>query len=290
MKFVTYNIQYGKGQDGVIDLARMVDEVRVADIIALQEVERFWPRSGDIDQVQVIADLLADYFWVYGAGVDLHFDGASARQNTRRQFGNMLLSRQPIIFSRHHLLPKYGSTDALSIQRSALEATVQCATRRLRLYSVHLTHLSSSTRLPQVEALLDICHNAPMEGAPLAGQLRGVDWSEGMPESVHDQYVPDEAVLLGDFNFQPDSAEYECVVGAPSDYGGRIANPKGLVDAWYATSGTLANGFTSDVHGQPARLDYCFVSNSLQSCLKGCRVDNTATASDHFPLWVEFDL
>lgn len=51
MKLVTYNIQFGKGLDGRVDLDRIADEIRGADIIALQEVERFWPRSGNTDQV-----------------------------------------------------------------------------------------------------------------------------------------------------------------------------------------------------------------------------------------------
>ena len=294
MKFVTYNIQYGKGRDGEINLARIVDEVAGADVIALQEVERFWPRSGNTDQVQVIAEGLGDYFWVYGPGVDLHIEGATPAQNTRRQFGNMLLCRRPILSSRHHLLPKYGSTGPLSIQRSAVEATVQCGGRLLRLYALHLTHLSAATRLPQVEALLDIHSRATFEGAPISGDLSGgpsgSDWAEGAPAIDNGQAVPEEAVLLGDFNFQPDSPEYERVVGPTSDYGGRIANPRGFVDAWCAAGHDLKAGFTSDVHDAPARLDYCFVSNALKHRIAGCRVDDGATGSDHFPLWTDIEL
>jgi len=49
VKLVTYNIQYGLGKDGRYDLARIADEVGNADIIALQEVERHWQRSGTVD-------------------------------------------------------------------------------------------------------------------------------------------------------------------------------------------------------------------------------------------------
>ena len=41
MKFVSYNIQYGTGKDGRIDLSRIAAEVGDADVIALQEVDRF---------------------------------------------------------------------------------------------------------------------------------------------------------------------------------------------------------------------------------------------------------
>jgi endonuclease/exonuclease/phosphatase family metal-dependent hydrolase len=41
MQFVSYNIQYGTGRDKQVDLARIADAVRGADVIALQEVERY---------------------------------------------------------------------------------------------------------------------------------------------------------------------------------------------------------------------------------------------------------
>ncbi len=210
MKFVTYNIQYGLGQDGENDLDRICDEVAGADVIALQEVERFWPRSGNIDQAAAIAIRLRDYFWVYGAGVDLHIDAPAdanpadawransaaetpknsprvdssnptpqnsspnTSRNTRRQFGNMLLCRRPILSTRCHLLPQYG-TQCNVWQRAALEAVTQCGGRRLRLYSLHLTHLSSVTRRPQIESLLALHAHAGRAGAPVCGDLRGTD-------------------------------------------------------------------------------------------------------------------
>ena len=38
MRIATYNIQYGRGKDGRFDIARVVEAVESADIIALQEV------------------------------------------------------------------------------------------------------------------------------------------------------------------------------------------------------------------------------------------------------------
>lgn len=35
LRFVTYNIHYSQGKDGRYDLARIADEVRGADVIAL---------------------------------------------------------------------------------------------------------------------------------------------------------------------------------------------------------------------------------------------------------------
>jgi endonuclease/exonuclease/phosphatase family metal-dependent hydrolase len=64
MRLASYNIQYGFGKDGKNDLARIVGEIRGADVIALQEVERHWKRTGYADQTAEIARLLPDYYWV----------------------------------------------------------------------------------------------------------------------------------------------------------------------------------------------------------------------------------
>lgn len=50
MKLVSYNIGYGVGPDGTVDLDGVARAIDGADVIALQEVERFWPRSGMMDQ------------------------------------------------------------------------------------------------------------------------------------------------------------------------------------------------------------------------------------------------
>ena len=61
MRLVTYNIRHSLGRDGRYDLARVVRAVEGADVIALQEVERFWPRNGMADQPAEIGVLLPDY-------------------------------------------------------------------------------------------------------------------------------------------------------------------------------------------------------------------------------------
>ena len=286
MKITTYNIQYGKGKDHKVNIERIISEIKGADIIALQEVDRFWPRTDYADQAKQVASALPDFHWVYGAGVDLHADNfPGANKGNRRQFGNMILSRYPIISSRHHLLPKYGSVEALSIQRSALEATISYGNHHFRFYSIHLTHLSPQTRLPQIKRLLEIHRDAIHEGSPVSGNLKGFDWADG----VSDQNVPADAIIMGDFNCQPDSDEYLEIAGPVSDYGGHINSPAGFVDAWTQCGHEKTAGATSDVKGKPARLDYCFVSTSLRQHIKNCSIDDKAQGSDHQPVRVELD-
>ena len=289
IRLATYNIQYGRGLDDNIDLDRIADTVEGADIIALQEVERHFLRSGNVDQVEELARRLSSYHWVYGAGVDISADVESAGSSIthrRRQFGNMLLSKSPIITSRNHLLPKYASTGSLSIQRSALEGVVAFGERKMRIYSIHLTHISAQVRLQQLRQILRIDRNAVREGGPISGDVSVTDFDE----EVNISDLPRESILMGDFNFTPDSAEYTAVVGPMSDYGGRIINPEGLVDAWTHCGNQEMEGKTAERRGEDVRMDYCFVSQTLSDRIKSCEIDSDADGSDHKPFSVVLDL
>jgi endonuclease/exonuclease/phosphatase family metal-dependent hydrolase len=288
MRLVTYNIQFGLGQDGRYDLERIAGEVRDADIIALQEVDRHWQRSGCVDSPAVLGAHLPEHHWVYGANLDMDASYRDARGrlvNRRRQFGTMILSLAPIVSSRNHLLPKYATLTQHSIQQGALEAVV--ITERagpVRIYSLHLSHLSSATRLPQVEALLAIHARAPSEGGAWCGGHPEPEagWIEGeMPP------MPADAILMGDFNFDYGSAEYERIVGPMSARYGRLNNRAGFVDAWVAADHREDEGATI---ASGARIDYCFVSATLASRVRSARIDSAATGSDHQPFWVEIDL
>ena len=286
MKCVTYNIQYGKGRDGVFDLDRITREISGADVIALQEIACFWKHGGNQDQVAFFREQFSDHFCVYGPGIDLHIAGSKPLENKRHQFGNMILSKYPIEYTRNHLLPKRSSIGPLSLQRSALEATVRVNGLPLRIYSIHLTHLSAQTRLPQIDRILQLHRDAVYEGFPISGDIKGLDFDVELPE----QTVAEHALLLGDFNFTPDGPEYEVIVGPICDYGGHITSNDGFVDAWCHSGGDKLAGATADIHGRPARLDYCFVSALLRNKIISCQTDTTATGSDHLPVWLELDI
>lgn len=288
MKFVTYNIQYGLGKDGRYDLARIAREVADADVIALQEVERHWQRSGGVDGPAVLASHLPEHHWIYGANLDMgasYRDASGRLVNRRRQFGTMILSRSAIVSSRNHPLPKYGTLTQHSIQQGALEAVIVTAnTRPLRIYSVHLSHLSPATRFPQIEALLDIHARAPIEGGAWCGGHPDPDagWTEGeMPP------MPAEAMLLGDFNFEPTTPEYDLIVGPLSARHGRLNRLGGFVDAWVAAGHREADGATI---GPGGRIDFCFVSSALREHIRACHVDTAAVGSDHQPLWIDIEV
>lgn len=282
MKLVTYNIQYGLGKDGRYDLARIAEAVADADIIALQEVERFWRRSGMVDQPTEIARLLPDFHSIYGANLDMdagETNAASQPTHRRRQFGNMVLSRLPIISSRNHLLPKFGAVNQHTMQRGALETVIEIAgIGAVRVCSTHLCHLTSATRLPQVDHLLQIHRNAPAEGGAWSGGHPNPDagWTEGvMPP------MPESAILMGDFNFEPADPEYEKVVGPRSEQYGRVVPIKGFVDSWVAAGHDERDGVTCD----GKRIDYAFVSSALAAHIERTWIDVDADGSDHQPYW-----
>src|SRR4051794_17725558 len=124
MRLVGYNTQFSRGRDGRIDIDRMVSPVQDADIIALQEIERHWQRSGETDQPAEIAARMPQHHWVYApySDVDASQVGAEgAVVNRRRQFSVMTLSRWPILSSRLHILPKFATGPVFNMVAGFLE-------------------------------------------------------------------------------------------------------------------------------------------------------------------------
>ena len=92
MRLITWNIQWGKGCDGVVDLARIVAVARSlaeADVFCFQEVsDGFAALDGDVDQSLQLASLLPDHQVVFRPAIE-----ATDRQGKQRRFGNITLSR-----------------------------------------------------------------------------------------------------------------------------------------------------------------------------------------------------
>lgn len=296
LKAVSYNIQYGVGRDRKRDLARVMRAIEGADIVALQEVERFWKKSGMTDQPAEIAALWPDYHWVYGPffDVDASFRDAGGRLvNRRRQHGTMILSRWPIASSRLWPLPKMDSATGFGMQMGALEAVIDRPGKALRVFSVHFNSLGSEERQLQAQALMAIYKRTLIEGPVWSGadtELDGTDWANGETPPP----APRDCLILGDFNCEPDSPEYAILCPNRTGRYGSFYYHDSLADGWEVAGGD-GGGETflaAEVYGYPfdMRIDYGFVSGGLVAHLKRVRVDRDAIGSDHQPVWLEFDL
>jgi endonuclease/exonuclease/phosphatase family metal-dependent hydrolase len=292
MKFVSYNVQYGFGADGRYDLERVAKVVAGADVIALQEVERLWKRSNEDDQPEIFARLLPHHHAVYGPAFDMDAStrGPDGRVvNRRRQFGTMLLSRLPILWSRLHLLPMRKVVRPLNTQNAALEGLIRTPSGPVRVFSLHLTHIGVEERLEQIAFLKARHLRIPFEGGPWSGldDEPERNWSHGENEPE----APIAAIWMGDFNCEPGSEEYLAITGR-NPHRPSAAYLDAFVDAAAAAGGEAGHTHVRIQGGteQRRRLDYCFVGAMLASRVRSVHVDTDREASDHFPVWVDIDL
>jgi endonuclease/exonuclease/phosphatase family metal-dependent hydrolase len=283
MLFSTYNMHYGVGADGKYDVARIADAVAEVDIICLQETVRGWPQNGYADQTAEIGRRLNRYFRFHGPmEADSSTVDADGRiTNRRRSFGNAIVSRWPILWSRGVMLPKVRLATTFDLQRGFIEAVVAAPSGPLRIYSTHLSHVGAQQRLPQVAALMDAVNRAPSNGGT---------WDAAAGETFMFQEpappVPASAIVAGDFNFTPAHLEYPLVCGTPSTYG-RLATAEHLSDAWIA-AGNSEEGVES--FPREGRIDHVFVTHDLAPRVRKAWIGHGIEASDHWPVFVEFDL
>lgn len=278
MKLLTWNIQWGRGIDLTVDTARIVREARAIadfDLLCLQEVAVNFPglpgsRGGH--QVDELSRALPGFSAHFGAATDLT-DGRGGRS----LFGNMVLSRLPVLQVFRHLLPWPADPAAPSMQRVAVEVVVRNAGAALRVTTTHLEYYSRLQRMAQVEALRALHREACDHAAhPRPGDNPG-DPFAALPR-------PASAILAGDFNFKPDSEEYRQLTA------GQVGGL--MVDAWGIAHPGRSHPATAGVHEDSwARPPYCcdfiFLTADLASRVRDVRVDAATRASDHQPVLLD---
>ena len=95
---------------------------------------------------------------------------------------------------------------------------------------------------------------------------------------------------MGDFNMEPESAEYRLMTGGSDARSGRPPRATNAVDAQARLHFYSPDAFSwTDMKDRTRRmqLDYCFVSAGLSSRIVGCWTDHEARGSDHQPVWLE---
>ena len=266
MRLLSWNIQWGRGIDGRVDLARTATVMRghAVDVLCLQEVARFHPGlpgAADEDQVARLTAAFAGFEVIYGIGSDLS-DGSGGR----RQFGNLILSRFPVLQTFRHLLPWPPDAAVPSMQRVAVEAVVAAPFGPLRIVTCHLEYYSATQRMAQVAALRQL----QVDGHRHAMSPRAASESDP-PFAV--QPRGEFAVFCGDFNSSSDSPEHQRIQAPVAD------DVPPLVDAWTIAHPGVANAPTA--LGGKVCCDYFFVSANLAGRVGDVRVDGETTASDH---------
>lgn len=157
IRIATYNIHRCRGMDRRTSVVRIADVIRElnADVVALQEVIGAGP--GGPGQAEELGAAL-------GMGWVMH----SVRTLRGHQFGNVIISRHPIVHHGH-----YELTWRTCEERSCQRADVDLGSGRLlHVYNVHLG-------------------TAVLERRYQAGRLAAF---------VHDHRVKGPKVILGDFN------------------------------------------------------------------------------------------
>ena len=138
LRLLTFNIRHGVDENGVEGLDSIIESIKEtgAEIIALQEVDRFMPRSGFKDQAKEIAKALG-YNYVYGETINL----------LGIKYGNAILSAFPIV---QHENKKLYSKEIET--RGLLKAVVDLDGILYNVYTTHLG-LNSDERIRQIEQI-----------------------------------------------------------------------------------------------------------------------------------------
>jgi endonuclease/exonuclease/phosphatase family metal-dependent hydrolase len=286
VKFASYNIQYGYGQDWRYDLDRIVDALAGQDVICLQEVTINWPICNRDNQPDLLAKKL-NLYAAYAPGFEVdgsHCNADGVITNARMGFGNMVLSRWPILYSRSHSLPRPETVvpaefhPNVDFPRVALETVIEINGRAIRVFSVHLSHLPGIQRQLQIDVLKDLVSSLPREAGLWEDDVRLNAWNGGKkaPE------IPVSTMFFGDFNFEPQSADYASMIASPGD------GEAGLIDCWTVSKHKSKIDQTCvENGGHLTRLDYMFTTYNYNEKIESVRVDQSVVASDHFPVFFE---
>lgn len=281
MRLLSWNIQWGRGLDGRVDLPRIaatIHDIGDFDVICLQEVAVNFPGlagSHGEDQIAQLAACLPGHTPIYAPATDLP-DG----QGGRKLFGNAIFSRLAVGQVYRHLLPWPADPAKPSMQRVLLEAVVNAGFGPLRVLTTHLEYYSPAIRAAQIEAIralhAEACAHAR---APRQGEGEEGGSFEVLPR-------PASALLCGDMNFPAPAPERARLLAPYPD-----ATPAWR-DSWEVLHGNEPHAPTVGIHpvdfvDAPACFDFVFLSADLAPRLLGHGIDRETAASDHQPVWVE---
>jgi endonuclease/exonuclease/phosphatase family metal-dependent hydrolase len=275
VRLITWNVQWCRGIDGIVDPARIAREARrIADpdVLCLQEINVGFadlPGSQGEDQVAALKREFPGYFVFFASAVDV-----PGNEGARKRFGNLIASRFPVGRVMRHALP-WPRARVPSMPRAALEAVIQAPFGPLRVITTHLEYYSSGHRAAQIEHLRDL--HAETNRETISEESEGP--FAPLPH-------PDSAIICGDFNLPPEDPLRARFLEA------FIVDTPKFSDAWQALHPGAPHPHTFRVHERktdesPYCCDYVFVTEDLVPRLRSISVDADNRASDHQPVIVE---
>lgn len=280
MKIITWNTQWFKGLDDVVDVSRIVRDAREMadfDVLCLQEVASHYPSltlDTDADQPACLQSLLPGFQVFFGAAID----ELSPCGNVRQRFGNLIATRLPALQLQHIPLPypnPLSETPGLSMPRMVSACTVKAPWGPVRVMTTHLEYYSQAIRHEQARALRAL-HGQFNELAMRPPRSEAQGPYQAKPHTT-------DAILCGDFNFESDSPEYASMIGAG-------AHP--LIHAWDCLHPGKAYPATFRLYDrtygpEPVACDFFFVSESLSHRVSRLAVNQDTKVSDHQPVLLE---
>jgi len=280
---ITWNVQWCRGVDGVVDPLRIVRTAREMadfDVLCLQEVARNYPGlpgSTGEDQFAILEAALPGFTAFEGIATDVLGD-----DGRRRQFGNLILTRRPVLQAFRHLLPWPADPDVPSMQRCAVEVVVTTAQGPLRVTTTHLEYYSKRQRSVQVRALRHLQGEAAAHAADKVNREKAGGPFQKQPR-------PASGILTADFNFRPEDPLYR-EIQTPYADGVPAYN-----DAWSVRhpnephAPTLGLFDKGQWPGDPFACDFIFVTDDLKPRVRDVVVNTQTSASDHQPVLLRLD-
>jgi endonuclease/exonuclease/phosphatase family metal-dependent hydrolase len=277
MRLLTWNIQWGRGMDGRVDLARIAGQIHALgpfDVVCLQEVACNFPGlpgSRGEDGMARLAESLPGYTPIHAPATDVP-DGRGGR----KLFGNAIFTRLPVGQVFRHLLPWPNDPEVPSMQRVLLEAVLDSDFGPVRVMTTHLEYYSRRQRLAQIDAIRGLHAQACAHARqPRLGKAEAGGAFEVFAR-------PAAALLCGDMNFPAEAEERRRLLAA-------IEGAPAFHDAWEVLHPGQPHAPTVGIHkvdfvDRPACYDFVFVTEDLAPRLRELRIDATTEASDHQPV------